>query len=161
MIIKLIVWFQKLSIPPPRRGFFLRPPPPPSVGKYQSRSTHLLKYFFGSLRPPPPHHPGISNSFCGGTMDIFRNYTFPSALHLLVMIIKEENWFCPLPGLECWKKVISFQNGASWICSQRGICLSGLTNKHMNEFEIGPWVWNTFTCINITLGGKSDTVIIK
>ena len=77
------------------------------------------------------------------------------------MIIKEENWFCPLLGLECWIKVISFQNGASWICSQRGICLSGLTNKHMNEFEIGPWVWNTFTCINITLGGKSDTVIIK
>ena len=135
----------------PHGGDFSLDPPPPSVGKYQSRSTHLLKYFFGPLRP---HHPGISNSFCGGTMDIFRNYTFPSALHLLVMIIKEENWFCPLLGLECWKKVISFQNGASWICSQRGICLSGLTNKHMNEFEIGPWVWNTFTCINITLGVK-------
>ena len=153
MIIKLIVWFQKLSIPPPRKGFFLRPPPlPPSVWKYQSRSTHLLK-FLGLWEPP--HHPGISNSFCGRTMDIFQNYTFPSALHLLVMIIKEENWFCPLLGLECWKKVISFQNGASWINVQsKRKCLSGLTNKYMNEFEIGPWVWNTFTCINITLGVK-------
>ena len=97
---------------PHRRDFSLDPPPP-SLWKFQSWFTHLLKFL--GLWDPPLHPPGISNSFCWGTMDIFRNYTFPSALHLLVMIIKEENWFCPLLGLECWKKVISFQNGASWI----------------------------------------------
>ena len=28
---RLIVWFQKLSIPPPGKGFFPRSPPPPST----------------------------------------------------------------------------------------------------------------------------------
>ena len=47
---------------------------PPLLWKFQSSFIHLLK-IFGLWKPatPPPHPPGISNSFCGGSMDIFWN----------------------------------------------------------------------------------------
>ena len=55
---KKIVWFQKFSIPPPlpqnKLNFWAFENPPPT---------------------PPPTCSGISNPFCGGSMDIFWSHT--------------------------------------------------------------------------------------
>ena len=69
------VWFQKLSIRPPWKGFFLRLPNLP--GNFSQASYIYLNAwaFENASQPPPPPTPGISNPFCGGSMDIFWNYT--------------------------------------------------------------------------------------
>ena len=61
-----IVWSQKLSIPPPQNGFFLRPP---HHSGNSSQASHIYLQFWAFENPPPP--PGIFNSFCGGSIDIF------------------------------------------------------------------------------------------
>ena len=61
-----IVWFQKISIPPPQKGFFLRPPPPTPLEI--PVKLHTFTQMFGPLRTPHPQ--GISNPFCGGSMDV-------------------------------------------------------------------------------------------
>ena len=66
----MIVWFQKLSIPPPRKGFFLRLP---HLSGNSNQASYIYLNFWAFETPPPP--PGISNPFCGGSMDIFWNYT--------------------------------------------------------------------------------------
>ena len=66
------VWFQILSIRHPRKGFFLRLPH--LSGNFSQASyIYLNVWAFENASPPPP--PGISNPFCGGSMDIFWNYT--------------------------------------------------------------------------------------
>ena len=75
------------------RDFSLDPPP---LWKFQSSFIHLLT-FLGLWEPPPP--PGISNPFCGGSVDIFRNYTLP---------LSEQNFLLKLQG-NCWKdNVVTF-----------------------------------------------------
>ena len=66
----LNVWFKKLSIPPPRKGFFLRLP---HLSGNFSQASYIYLNFWAFENPSPP--PGISNPFCGGSMDIFWNYT--------------------------------------------------------------------------------------
>ena len=53
--------------------FSLDPPPPPSISLEIPVKPYAFTYSFGPLRTP--HPPGISNPFCGGSMDIFWNYT--------------------------------------------------------------------------------------
>ena len=52
----------------PRREFFWVPPP---LWKFRLSFIHFF-IFFGLTDPPPP---GKSNPFCGGSMDIFWNWT--------------------------------------------------------------------------------------
>ena len=68
-----IVWLQKISIPPP-------PPPPPRRRDlpydHPSGNSNLTSYIalnFGVFETPLL--PGISNPFCGWSMDIFWNHT--------------------------------------------------------------------------------------
>ena len=142
------MWFQKLSIPPPRKGFFLRPHPPfPHLSGKTSQGPHIYLNFWAFETPQPPRN---FQFLLWGDYGYFLELDISISALLLVMIIKEENWFCPLLGLECWKKSYFFPK---W-CKLNAQSKTGLTNKHMNEFEIGPWVWNTFTCINIAIGVK-------
>ena len=56
---------------PPQKGFFISSLPPTFL-EIQSSFIHLFK-FLGLRKPPTP--PGISNPFCGGSMDNFWVYT--------------------------------------------------------------------------------------
>ena len=47
----LIVWFQKLSIPPPRKGFFLRLP---HLSGNSSQASYIYLNFLGLWEPPTP-----------------------------------------------------------------------------------------------------------
>ena len=82
---KLIVWFQKLSIPrpPSRKGFFLKPPP---LWKFQSSFIHLLKSL-GLWKPPTPQEfpiPSVGGVwiFSGTTQHTTHNNT-PKTMPLL------------------------------------------------------------------------------
>ena len=66
----IIVWFQRLSIPPPRKEFFLTPP---HLSGNSSQASYIYLNFGAFENPPSP--PGISNPFCGESMDILWNYT--------------------------------------------------------------------------------------
>ena len=63
------VWFQKISIPAHGRDLPYDPPP---LWKFQFSFIHCFKFL---ALQDPPLLPGISNPFCGGSMDIFRNHT--------------------------------------------------------------------------------------
>ena len=49
----LIVWFQKLSIPPPWKGFFLRLP---HLSGNSSQASYIYLNFLGLWEPPPPRN---------------------------------------------------------------------------------------------------------
>ena len=62
----------------PHRRDFVQDPPP--LSKFQLSFKHFFTFFV--LRELPIS-PGISNPFCGGSMDIFWNHTIPyTALQL-------------------------------------------------------------------------------
>ena len=128
-------------------------PPPPHLSGNTSQGPHIYLNFWAFETPPPPRNFQFL---------LWADYGYFPELHISISSSslgydnKRRKLILSTPGTWMLKKrFISFQNGASWINVQsKRKCLSGLTNKYMNEFEIGPWVWNTFTCINITLGVK-------
>ena len=61
-----------MYLPPPPEGIFHQIPPPPTFLEIQSSFIHLFK-FLGLRKPPTP--PGVSNPFCGGSMNNFWDYT--------------------------------------------------------------------------------------
>ena len=80
--------FQKLSIPFPWNGFFLRPPPPPlpHLSGNSSQASYIYLHIWAFENPHPS---GISNPFCGGSMDIFWNYTIDySNKNVCMLVVK-------------------------------------------------------------------------
>ena len=145
--------FQKLSISPPRKGFFLRPPPPSHLSENTSpRFTHLLK-FLGLRDPPNPQEFPIYLFLLWGDHGYFPE------LHISISSSlgydnKRRKLILSTPGTWMLKKSYFFPKWGKLNVQSKRNCLSGLASKHMNEFDIGPWVRNIFTCINITLGVK-------
>ena len=68
---------------PPRRDF-LSDPPPPTFLEIQSSFIHLFK-FLGLRKPPTP--PGVSNPFCGGSMNNFWDYTISLCITTMECIL--------------------------------------------------------------------------
>ena len=71
------VWFQKISISPPPPTEGICPMTPPPLQKFQFSFIHCFKF----LGLWDPLLPGISNPFCGGSMDIFWNHTITHCPH--------------------------------------------------------------------------------
>ena len=72
----LIVWFQKLSIPPPRKGFFLILP---HLSGNSSQASYINLNFFGPLRTP--HPPRNFQSLLWG------EYGYFLELHIVVSVL--------------------------------------------------------------------------
>ena len=131
------MWFQKLS-----KGFFLRPPPPPISGN-SSQGSHIYLNFWAFENLPPPRNFQFL---------LLGDYGYFPELHISISSSslgcdnKRRKLISSTPGTWMLKKRLFLSKMVQVEC--------GLTNKHMNEFEIGPWVWNTFTCINIAIGVK-------
>ena len=71
------VWLQKLSIPPPWKEFFLRSH---HLSGNSSQASYIYLTFWAFENPPPP---GISNPFCGGSMDVFWIYKIHNYIEIL------------------------------------------------------------------------------
>ena len=63
---------KKYSYLPHGRDFFLYNPPSPHLSGNSSQASYINLRFWAFESPHPPE---ISNPFCGGSMDIFWNYT--------------------------------------------------------------------------------------
>ena len=70
----LIVWFQKLSIPPPRKGFFLRLL---HLSGNSSQASYIYLSFWAFENPPPPRN--FQSLLCG-------KYGYFLELHIVTLI---------------------------------------------------------------------------
>ena len=84
---RLIVWFQKLSIPPPGMGFFPRSPPPPfHLSGNSSQASYIYINFWAFENPPTPRN---FQSFPWGEYGYFPELHILNFLCLLALVIHE------------------------------------------------------------------------
>ena len=119
MIIKLIVCFQKLSIPPPQKGFFLRPPPPNLSGN-SSHGSHIYLNFWAFETPPPP--PRNFQFLLLGDYGYFPELHISLSSSSLGYDNKRRKLILSTPGTWMLKKrlFLSKMGQVELMCSQRG-----------------------------------------